>query len=161
MNIVEYESKYDEQIKDLLVELQEYLVKIDDWNTQVIKEHYREESFKIDMRKVMEQEGKIYLAVQDDKVIGLVMGCVDIKDEIDKISNDCVKTGSVIELITSEQYRESGIGRALLNKIESYFSSIGCRRINIEVFGPNKSAYKFYSNNGYTDRDIIVSKRLD
>ena len=161
MNIVEYEEKHDEQIKDLLVELQEYLVRIDDWNTQAIHEHYREESFRIDMRKVNEQEGKIYLAVQDEKVIGLVMGCVDIKDEIDKISNDCVKTGSIIELVTSEQYRGSGIGKTLLMKMEAYFRYIGCKRINIEVFGPNKLAYKFYNNNGYTDRDIIVSKRID
>ena len=83
---------------------------------------------------------------------------VDEKDEIDLITNDCAKTGSVIELIISKESRGTGIGRALLNKIETYFSSIGCKRINIEVFGPNKSAYNFYSKNGYADRDYIVSK---
>ena len=29
MEIINYDSKYDEQIKDLLVELQEYVVSID------------------------------------------------------------------------------------------------------------------------------------
>ena len=30
MQIIEYNSKYDEQVKDLLVELQNYLINIDD-----------------------------------------------------------------------------------------------------------------------------------
>ena len=161
INIIEYDNVYDESIKDLLVELQEHLIEVDDWKTQVMYENYREENFDIDIRKVKEQEGKIYLAKQDDKIIGLVIGVVDEKDEIDLITNDCAKTGSVIELIISKESRGTGIGRALLNKIETYFSSIGCKRINIEVFGPNKSAYNFYSKNGYADRDYIVSKRLD
>ena len=34
MQIIEYNSTYDEQIKDLLIELQNYLIDIDDWHTQ-------------------------------------------------------------------------------------------------------------------------------
>ena len=59
MQIIEYNSKYDEQIKDLLVELQNYLIDIDDWHTQVMLPEYREENFQMDMRKVNNQEGKI------------------------------------------------------------------------------------------------------
>ena len=33
--IIEYDSKYDEEIKDLLVDLQNYLIDIDDWHTQI------------------------------------------------------------------------------------------------------------------------------
>ena len=39
--IVEYDPKYDEQIKDLLVELQNYLIDIDDWHTQIMSPQYR------------------------------------------------------------------------------------------------------------------------
>ena len=99
MQIIEYNSKYDEQIKDLLVELQNYLIDIDDWHTQVMLSEYREENFKMDMRKVNTQEGKIYLAIENNLIIGLVMGVVEEKDEIDKLTNDCAKTGSIIELI--------------------------------------------------------------
>ena len=84
MEIIEYHKKYDEQIKNLLVELQEHLVEIDDWNTQVLYEQYKEESFKIDLRKVNEQEGKIYLAVENENIYGLIMGIVEIKDEIEE-----------------------------------------------------------------------------
>lgn len=161
MEIIEYSKKYNEQIKNLLVDLQGYLVEIDDWNTQVLYEQYREESFKIDLRKVNEQEGKIYLAVENENIIGLIIGVVEVEDEIDKITNDCVKTGNIIELIVRENARGIGIGKKLLKKIEEYFRAINCIRINIEVFGPNKNAHTFYSKNGYIDRDIIMSKKID
>lgn len=161
MEIIEYNKEYDEQIKDLLVQLQEYLVKIDDWNTQILYEDYKEKYFRIDMDKVEKQEGKIYLAKEDKIIYGLIIGVVEQSDEIDKITNDCAKVGSVLELIVSKNSRGKGIGRALLNKIEKYFECIDCKRITIEVFAPNKNAYNFYYKNGYIDRNIFVCKQID
>ena len=43
-----------------------------------------------------------------------------------------------------------------LAKAEEYFKSIDCKRINIEVFDPNKKGLNFYEKNDY----IIVSKRI-
>ena len=160
MQIIEYDSKYDEQIKDLLVELQNYLIDIDDWHTQVLLPEYREGTFQMDLRKVNNQEGKIYLAIENELIIGLVMGVVEEKDEIDKLTNDCAKTGSVIELIVKNNIRGNGIGKILLDKIENYFKSINCKRVNIEVFGPNKKGLNFYEKNDYIVRDMIVSKRI-
>lgn len=160
MQIIEYNSKYDEQIKDLLVELQNYLIDIDDWHTQVMLPEYREGNFQMDIKKVNTQDGKIYLAIENDIIIGLIMGVVEDKDEVDKLTNDCSKTGSVIELIVKNNIRGNGIGKKLLEKVEKYFKSINCKRINIEVFGPNKKGLNFYENNGYTIRDMIVSKRI-
>ncbi len=160
MKIIEYNSKYNEQLKDLLVELQNYLIDIDDWHTQVMLPEYREKSFIMDMEKVNTQKGKIYLALENNLITGLIMGIVDEKDEIDKLTNDCAKTGSVIELIVKNNVRGNGIGKLLLEKMEEYFKGINCKRINIEVFGPNKKGLNFYEKNGYIPRDIIVSKRI-
>ena len=158
--IIEYNSQYDEQIKDLLVELQNYLIDIDDWHTQVMLPEYRENYFKFDMEKIEKQNGKVYLSIEKNMVIGLIIGIVEQKDEVDKLTNDCAKTGSVIELIVKNNIRGNGIGKALLEKIEEYFKSIDCKRINIEVFGPNKKGLNFYEKNDYIIRDIIVSKRI-
>ena len=160
MQIIEYNSKYDEQIKDLLVELQNYLIDIDDWHTQVMLPEYREENFQMDMRKVNNQEGKIFLAIENALIVGLIMGIVEEKDEIDKLTNDCAKTGSVIELIVKNDIRGSGIGKTLLEQMEKYFKNINCKRINIEVFGPNKRGLNFYEKNDYIVRDMIVSKQI-
>ena len=158
--IIEYNSQYDEQIKDLLVELQNYLIDIDDWHTQVMLPEYRENYFKFDMEKIEKQSGKVYLSIEKNMVIGLIIGIVEQKDEVDKLTNDCAKTGSLIELIVKNNIRGNGIGKALLEKIEEYFKSIDCKRINIEVFGPNKKGLNFYEKNDYIIRDIIVSKRI-
>lgn len=160
MQIIEYNFQYDEQIKDLLVELQNYLIDIDDWHTQVMLPEYREENFQMDMRKVNNQEGKIFLAIENDLIVGLIMGIVEEKDEIDKLTNDCAKTGSVIELIVKNDIRGSGIGKTLLEQMEKYFKNINCKRINIEVFGPNKRGLNFYEKNDYIVRDMIVSKQI-
>ena len=97
--IIEYDSIYDEQIKDLLVELQNYLIDIDNWHTQILLPEYREKIFKIDKNKVMKQNGKIYLSIENNTLIGLIIGIVEEKDEIDKLTNDCAKTGAILELV--------------------------------------------------------------
>lgn len=158
--IVEYDSKYDEQIKDLLVELQNYLVDIDNWHTQILKPEYRENMFKLDMEKVKKQNGKIYLYIEDNVAIGIIIGIIEEKDEIDKLTNDCAKTGSILELVVKNDIRGNGIGKLLLGKIEQFFKDVDCKRINIEVFGPNKKGLNFYEKNGYVTRDIIVSKKI-
>ena len=158
--IIEYDSIYDEQIKDLLVELQNYLIDIDDWHTQILLPQYREEMFKIDKNKVDKQNGKIYLYVEKNVVEGLIIGIVEEKDEIDKLTNDCAKTGSILELVVKSSIRGQGIGKILLEKMEEYFKSINCKRINIEVFGPNKKGLNFYEKNNYIVRDMIVSKKI-
>ena len=158
--IVEYDSKFDEQIKDLLVELQNYLIDIDDWHTQIMLPEYREKYFKMDMEKVKNQDGKIYLEIENNTVNGLIIGVVEEKDDIDKLTNDCAKTGSVIELIVKNNIRGNGIGKNLLEKLEEYFKSINCKRINIEVFGPNKKGLNFYEKNDYVVRDYVVSKEI-
>ena len=160
MKIIEYDSIYDEQIKDLLIELQNYLIDIDDWHTQIISDNYREEYFKMDLELVKKQDGKIFLAIENNKIVGLVLGAVNLIDEIDKLTNHCAKTGNVLELIVKNSSHGHGIGKLLLKEIENYFKSINCKRINIEVFGPNKSALSFYLKNNYIVRDYIVSKKI-
>ena len=158
--IIEYDSIYDEQIKDLLVELQNYLIDIDNWHTQILLPEYREEIFKMDMNKVKQQNGKIYLSVENNIVIGLIIGIVEGKDEIDKLTNDCAKTGAILELVVRNDVRGQGFGKTLLEKMEEYFKSINCKRINIEVFGQNKKGLNFYEKSDYIIRDMIVSKRI-
>ena len=70
--IIEYNSKYNEEIKDLLVELQEHIVNIDKLKYNIITDKYREEYFKETMNEVSKYQGKIYLYQEDNKIIGAV-----------------------------------------------------------------------------------------
>ena len=46
MEIIEYEEKYNEEIKKLLVELQEYIASIDKEGYNIITKEYKEAYFK-------------------------------------------------------------------------------------------------------------------
>ena len=123
MKIIEYEDKYLEDVKDLLVELEEYIVSIDKDNLDQIHPDYREKMATLDLEKVKNNNGKCYIAVESDKVIGLIMGCIFPYDEYDYLDYKCPKRGEITELIVSKNVRSKGIGNMLMNKIEEYFKS--------------------------------------
>ena len=103
MKIVEYESSFSEKVKDLLVELQEYVVKIDKYKLNIISPFYREEYFKKMMEEVYKQGGKVFVAVLNDEVVGFIAGVFESYDEFDKLDFTCPKRGIIKELIVSEK----------------------------------------------------------
>ena len=72
--IVEYENKYLEDVKDLLVELEEYIISIDKDNLDLLHKDYRDKKAILDLEEVYKNNGKCYLYTDDDKVLGLIMG---------------------------------------------------------------------------------------
>ncbi len=160
MNIIEYEDKYLEDVKDLLVELGEYLVSIDKDELEIVHKDYREKMTNIDLEEVLKYEGKCYLAIEDEKAIGLIMGNIRQYDENDYLDYKCPKEGEIIELIVSSKVRSNGIGQALMNKMEEYFKSVGCKYIIVDVFAYNKNGIKFYDTQGYHPRMYTKIKKI-
>lgn len=72
LEIINYSNKYNESIKDLLVELQEYIAEIDKEKYNILTNEYREKYLKKMMDEVNKYEGKIFLAIENKKVIGLI-----------------------------------------------------------------------------------------
>lgn len=62
VEIIEYDSLYDEQIKDLFVELQEYIEKIDQEKYNIITEDFREKYFERTLKQLKKYEGKNVLS---------------------------------------------------------------------------------------------------
>lgn len=160
MKIIEYEDKYLEDVKDLLVELEEYILSIDQDNLDRLHEEYHDKMAILDLEEVNENNGKCYLAIENTKVIGLIMGYVRKYDEYDYLDYKCPKCGEISELIVSKAARSKGIGQELIQKIEKYFKSIGCEYINVDVFAYNKNAINFYEKNGYHTRGLINIKKI-
>ena len=161
MQIIEYEDKYLEDVKDLLVELEEYIVSIDKDNLDCVHPEYREKMAVLDLEEVKNNNGKCYIAVCNNKVMGLIMGTIIKFDEYDYLDYKCPKCGVVTELVVSKKVRSSGIGTLLMNKIEEYFKSIGCEYISIEVFAYNKMGINFYEKHGYHTRGLIDIKKIN
>ena len=161
MNIIEYNEKYDEQIKDLLVELQQYIVAIDKDDLSTITDDYREKYFAYTKSQTYSQNGKIFLAEDSGKIIGMIAGHMREYFDIDKTDYKCPTMGVIEELIVSKNSRSCGAGKTLMKKMEEYFKSQNCTHILLGVFGYNDKAYEFYKKQGYHTRMIEMLKKLD
>ena len=160
MQIIEYEKKYLEDVKDLLVELEEYILSVDKDELDQLHPEYREKMAKLDLQEVEENEGKCYLAVENGKAIGLIMGTIIKYDEFDYLDYKCPKEGEITELIVTSKVRSNGVGQALMNKMEEYFKSLGCEYILVDVFAYNEKGINFYDKQGFHPRMHVGIKKI-
>ena len=161
MNIIEYSSKYLEDVRDLLVELEQYILSIDVDNLDQLHSEYREKMALLDLKKVQEYNGKCYLAIDsNDKVIGLIMGIIPPYDEYDYLDYKCPKRGEITELIVTNKVRSNGVGSKLINKMEEYFKSVNCDYVIVSVFGYNEIGKSFYKSKDYHTRMETMIKKI-
>ena len=160
MEIIEYTSKYLEDVRDLLTELEEYLVSIDKDDLDRVHPEYHENMALIDLEEIKNNNGKCYLAIENDKVIGLIMGIIVKFDEYDYLDYKCPKEGEITELIVSNKVRGKGIGKALMEKMEEYFKSCDCEYILVDIFAYNDKAINFYNKMNYHPRMYRSIKKL-
>ena len=161
MNIIEYSDKYLEDVRDLLVELEEYILSIDKDNLDQLHPEYRERMALIDLKNVQKNNGKCFLAIDKlDKAIGLIMGTIPTYDEFDYLDYKCPKRGMITELIVTNKVRSKGIGQKLIKKMEEYFKSENCEYIIVDVFAYNENGKKFYKSNDYHTRMETMLKKI-
>ena len=159
MKIIDYETKYDEDLKNLLLELQEYIASIDKEGYNVVGKDYKEKYFLKIMQDYKQYEGKIFLAEDNDQIIGAIIGVLN-NYETDSYDFKAPKRGRVLDLIVKKEYRGRLVGQKLLAKMEQYFKSVGCKALILGVFGYNDKAINFYTKNGYTLRTMDIMKKL-
>lgn len=157
MNIIEYDDKYIDDVKDLLVELEEYIVSIDKDNLDIVSSDYRDKMFAYDLS----DSDICYIAVDNNKAIGLIMGKIRKYDEVDYLDYRCPKMGIITELIVTSKVRSKGIGKLLISKIQEYFKNNNCEYVMVDVFNYNDNGIKFYLNNGYHTRMITMINKID
>lgn len=160
MEIVELKQEHFEKVKDLLVDLQNYVISIDKYNLNIISNDYREKYFEFMQNDCKRNQGKVFIAIQENNILGMVTGFVQEYDERDRLDYSCPKKGIVAELIVDKNNRANGVGSELLKHIEEYCKSIGCEFVQIDVFAYNENAKKFYYKNGYEDRMITLFKQI-
>ena len=160
MKIIEYEDKYLDDVKDLLVELEEYILSIDEDNLDQLHSDYRDKMAILDLEEVKNNNGKCYLAIENDKAIGLIMGTIVKFDKYDYLDYKCPKEGEITELIVTSKTRSKGVGQALMQKLEDYFKEMDCEYILVDVFAYNKLGIDFYNKQGYHPRMLTDIKKI-
>jgi len=143
-----------------MVQLQEFLVGIDPLKRLRKGPRFGVKYAQSVLEKVEKHEGAIFLAYETGKVVGCVAGIVEKQSAQSSLM--CVPTrgGRVLELMVLKEYRGSGVGKRLMQKMERYLREKKCDVIRIEVFVPNQNAHDFYRAMGYWDRMLDVMKVL-
>lgn len=160
MKIIEYERRYLDDVRDLLTELEEYIVSIDNDNLDQVHTEYHEKMALLDLKEVEENNGKCYLAIENNKVIGLIIGAIIKFDKYDYLDYKCPKEGEITEFIVTSKTRSKGVGKALISKMESYFKSAGCEYVLVDIFAYNENAISFYNKSGYHSRMYRNIKKI-
>lgn len=159
MEIIEYNNKFQEDVKALLIELQEYVVSIDKLNLNIVSDKYKDGYFEKTYEQVINGDGKIFLCVENGKAIGMIAGHVRQYEECDRLDYKCPKMGVIEEFIVSKSARADGIGSKLIVEMENYFKSLECEFIMLDVFAYNENARRFYERKGYQERMVTLIKR--
>lgn len=158
MKIIEYEEKYRQSVCLLFVQLQQHLVSIDPEHIQTLCEPYYNKYCDYVLQLIEHHCGKMYLAIDNGKIVGLTAGYIEEKDEEDKLTNRCPIRGVISELVVDRLYRNAGVGSLLMDSIESYLKNQKCEYIVVNVFEPNQDAYQFYQSRQYVPRNIEMIK---
>lgn len=140
--------------------LQDYLVALDPMRRLKRESDYGKKYTELLLSKVLRNNGRIFIAKYGEEPAGLIAGIIEKQSKEDLIAAGQSKTARIVELFVDDAYRSKGIGKMLMEKIEEFFTSLGCEIVRIEVFEPNKNAHQFYQNLGYQNRMIDLIKKL-
>ena len=90
-----------------------------------------------------------FVALEDDRVVGTAMSGYD------------GHRGWVYYVAVHPDHRRSGIGSALMRKVESALMGIGCPKLNLQIRADNEPVKAFYESLGYTVEDrISMGKKI-
>ena len=68
--------------------------------------------------------------------------------------------GWVYYVAVNPEYRNQGIGRALMHYVEESLARIGCTKLNLQVRTPNNEVIEFYKRLGYTVENRVSMGKL-
>lgn len=155
--IIDYIDKYREQVIELFCELQEYIVHLDKEKYNILSDEYGALTLNKTLDEVKKYQGKFLLYVENDNVLGLIVGLIN-NNPIDDYDFKCPKRGRISELIVKKGARAKGIGSKLMASMEKFLYDCGCKSNLIGVFGYNDLAINFYNKCGYHTRMIEMIK---
>lgn len=106
-------------------------------------------------RKVIEK-GTVWLAVDDDKIIGYLAGIMKSYNSIN------AKSAELDNFYIEEKYRRLGIGKRLVNEYKEYCKNKGVYTIYVTANAKNKNARSFYQASGFNDEyEVIYKMKID
>lgn len=102
-------------------------------------------------------DGVVFLAINDAKIIGCLVGGIAIPHSYRKIK----RLAEVEEIFVLPKYRSAKIGLQLMQVFELWCRENKIERIKVEVSAANALGIKFYNKNGFVPYNMILEKELN
>jgi ribosomal protein S18 acetylase RimI-like enzyme len=155
-----YQKSDLENLVQCMEDLQDFVIGMDPLNRLRRLPAYGRKYTDNLLRKVSKHHGAIFLAYDQEKIVGCIAGIIEEQTKDDVLGCVPTKSGRILELFVSDGYRGLGTGKELMRQMENHFKQNGCDIVRVEVFEPNKTAHKFYRKQDYSDRVIDMVKSL-
>jgi GNAT superfamily N-acetyltransferase len=109
------------------------------------------------LARCAEWDGTVLVAEEDGAVVGFI--CVWARVPPDDPS-EVRFSAHVSDLVVLPAWRGRGIGRALLQRGETYARSRGAARLRIGVLARNADARRLYAATGFREVYVLLAKAL-
>jgi ribosomal protein S18 acetylase RimI-like enzyme len=162
VTIREYQDmdKDKDKVIKLMEALRDYAVGLDRIKRMRRMPDYGQVTFQNMMKSIRDYQGKIFVAIDNEQIIGYVSGMVSPQSEQHLLSVIPTKVGFIKDLFVTEQFRGFKVGKMLISKMEKYFKSLNCDSLWVDVSSPNEMARRFYAEAGFMEREIGLLKRI-
>lgn len=160
ITIKKYQPSDSKAFDHCMVQLMDYIAAIDPLKRARRSPDYSPQYTKMVIQKIKKYDGAIFLAFDEETVIGCIAGIIEKQSKKDLLECVPTKAGRILELYVAESHRQHGIGKMLTEKMEFYFREKKCDLIRVDVFSPNKVALKFYEALQYQERMRDMIKLL-
>jgi len=104
-----------------------------------------------DVKLKLQRDSDLFLvAVQDDMIVGSVMGGWD------------GRRGWIYHLAVKPEHQRKGIGLGLVREVENRLVAKGARKVNAQVYKWNEQSSEFFKAIGYESQPdlIMIGKQL-
>ncbi len=160
IEIKEYQHEDKDSVLMMMEHLQDYVVDLDPIQRIRRMPGYGENTFTAFQEYLSKNEGKCFVAVHENTIIGFIAGLIALQSEKNLLSVIPTRLGVVKELFIKDSHRFKNIGKQLMSILEEYFKKSGCDSLWVDVFAYNHKAHEFYKGLGYSDREIGMLKKI-
>jgi len=162
INYLEYHDNDREKLLELIEKLQDYIVSLDTFDRVIRRNDFGQYYTDKILNQIKDNGGKIFLAKDSIKVIGVVIAVIVPRSKEDDLQIKFHKYGEIEKLLVLESYRSLGIGECLFGMAEKYLTKEEkCDFIEVVVFGDNKKALTMYQRNGYKEKEFVLLKKVN
>ncbi|QBD76926.1 GNAT family N-acetyltransferase [Ktedonosporobacter rubrisoli] len=151
-----YRIKDQEQIKQCIIELQEFERGLE--ADRIEGERIVERNFQEMQEAHLHDESRIFVAEVAEKVVGFI--------NVRPVHSDQTYLSSLVEyvyisdIVVLQAYRERGIGARLLQRAEEFARQKGISVLQIEALARNQQALDVYQRAGFRPYEIMLLKQI-